>query len=40
MTGPKFGNCKVEATLRQEAEGCGDGGDKVLLEIEFSEQVP
>lgn len=39
MTEPKFGNCKVEATLRQEAEGCGDGGDKVLLEIEFSEQV-
>ena len=40
MTEHKYGNYKVEATLRQETEGCGDGGDKVLLEIEFSEQVP
>lgn len=28
MTEPKFGNCKAEATLRQEGERCGDGGDR------------
>lgn len=40
MTEPKFGNRKVEATLRQEGGRCGDGGDKVLLEIELSGQGP
>lgn len=28
MTEPKFGNCKAEATLRQEGERCGDGRDR------------